>query len=245
MQLNVIILAGGLGKRMKSSIPKVLHKINNKPMLVHVLNTAKQLNPNKIYIVVGKFKDIIKETISQYVSINNIVFVDQPEALGTGHAVRCVNPYLLQHNPDEKVVILSGDVPLLKVNTIKSLINDKQVTLLSTKYSDPTGYGRIIQDDSFNFIKIVEQKDCNEDEKKIKTINAGVYLFNVDLLRKYIEMVNNNNAQNEYYLTDIFELIKMHEKIDIGVVELPSQRGIELTGVNTREQLEELESKLK
>jgi len=245
MQLNVIILAGGLGKRMKSPIPKVLHKLNNKPMLVHVLITAKQLNPNKIYIVVGKFKDIIKETVSQYISINNIIFVDQPEAIGTGDAVKCVNPYLLKHHADEKVVILSGDVPLLKVNTIKTLITDKQVTLLSTKYDDPTGYGRIIQDDSFNFIKIVEQKDCDEEETKIQTINAGVYLFNIELLRKYIELIDDNNAQKEYYLTDIFELIKTHENIDIGVIELPSHRGIELTGINTREQLKELESKLK
>ena len=245
MHFNIIILAGGLGKRMKSDIPKVLHKLNNKPLLVHVLNTAQELNPNKIYIVVGKYKDIIKETLVQYLSLDNIIFVNQSEAQGTGHAVQCVNPYLLQHNKDENFVILSGDVPLLKANTIKSLITDKEVSLLSTVYSDPTGYGRIIQDQNKNFIKIVEQKDCDEDEVKIKTINAGVYFFNVTLLSKYIQMITNTNAQNEYYLTDVFELIKTHENIDIGVIELPSRQGIELTGINTREQLEELESKLK
>lgn len=243
--LSIIILAGGLGKRMQSEIPKVLHELNSKPMLVHVLQTAKILKPDKIYIVVGKYKDIIQETLLKYTCLDNIIFVDQPEALGTGHAVQCVQPYLLNHNKTDKIVILSGDVPLLKSNTIKSLENDKKVTLLTTIYDDPTGYGRIIQDNDKNFIKIVEQKDCNEEEKKIKRVNAGIYMFNVDLLSKYLPMLTNNNAQNEYYLTDILELIKIQENIPIGIVDLPKHKSIELVGVNTKEQLQELEDKLK
>ena len=245
MQLNVIIMAGGLGKRMKSEIPKVLHKLSGKPMLVHVLETANKLHVNKIYIVVGKFKEIIKTTLCQYIDIHNIIFVDQPEALGTGHAIQCVRPYLLEHNVNEKVVILSGDVPLLKTNTINSLNTQHSVSLLATEYENPTGYGRIIQDINNNFVKIVEQKDCDEKEKAVKIINAGVYMFNISLLTKYLPMISNNNAQNEFYLTDIFEIIKTHENISIGVVNLPKQRGIELVGINTKEQLEELESKLK
>ena len=243
--LSIIILAGGLGKRMQSDIPKVLHELNGKPMLVHVLQTAKTLKPDNIYIVVGKYKDIIKIRLQKYTSLENVFFVDQSEALGTGHAVQCVQPYLLNHNKTDKIVILSGDVPLLKSNTIKSLDNDKAVTLLTTTYDDPTGYGRIIQDSDENFIKIVEQKDCNEEERTINRVNAGIYLFNVELLSKYLPLLTNNNAQNEYYLTDIFELIKIQENIPIGIVDLPSHKSIELVGVNTKEQLEELEKNLK
>ncbi len=243
--VSIIILAGGLGKRMQSEIPKVLHKLGGTPMLVHVLHTARQLSPNKIYIVVGKYKNIIEKTLQEYNQLNNIIFVNQCEALGTGHAVQCVQPFLLDHNKNDKIVILSGDVPLLKSNTIKSLDNDKAVTLLTTTYDDPTGYGRIIQDSDENFIKIVEQKDCNEEERTINRVNAGIYLFNVELLSKYLPLLTNNNAQNEYYLTDIFELIKIQENIPIGIVDLPSHKSIELVGVNTKEQLEELEKKLK
>ena len=243
--LSIIILAGGLGKRMQSKIPKVLHKLCGLPMLVHVLKTARELGPTNIYIVVGKYKDIIEETLRQYNQLDNIIFVDQPEALGTGHAVQCVRPFLLNHNKNDKIIILSGDVPLLKSSTIKSLNNEMEVTLLTTIYNDPTGYGRIIQDNNQTFLKIVEQKDCDEEEKAIKRVNAGIYLFNVALLTKYLPMLTNTNSQNEYYLTDIFELIKTQENIPIGIVDLPGHKNIELVGVNTKEQLEELENKLK
>jgi UDP-N-acetylglucosamine diphosphorylase/glucosamine-1-phosphate N-acetyltransferase len=243
--LSVIILAGGLGKRMKSEIPKVLHMLKNKPMLVHVLETARKLQANKIYIVVGKYREIIEKTISKYTDLTNIIFVNQPEALGTGHAVQCVQSDLERHSENEKIVILSGDVPLLKSETISSLQTNKQVTLLTTIYDDPSGYGRIIQDENGHFIKIVEQKDCSEQEKQVQRINAGVYMFNAGLLKKYLSHLTNNNAQNEYYLTDIFEIIKTQENIQIGIVDLPKHRGIELVGVNTKEQLEELEAKLK
>jgi len=243
--LSIVILAGGLGKRMKSEIPKVLHLLLDEPMLVHVLKTANKLNPNKIFIVVGKYKEIIKETIEKYISIENIVFVDQPEAQGTGHAMMCVRPYLLDHDTDAKVIVLSGDVPLLKSESIQSLDNTDLVTLMTTTYEDPKGYGRIIQDLEGQFVRIVEEKDCNEEEAAVNIVNAGVYSFNASILCKYLPLITNNNAQNEYYLTDIFELMITQENISIGMVHLPKHKGIELTGVNTKEQLEELENKLK
>jgi len=243
-KISIVILAGGLGKRMLSQIPKVLHLLCGKPMLVHVLETAFHLNPAKIYIVVGKYKTIIEETLSKYVSLDKIVFVDQPDAQGTGHAVHCVLSHLLNVNEDHKIVILSGDVPLLKSNTICSLDTEDEVSLMTTQYSDPTGYGRIVKNTDGVFVKIIEQKDCNNEEVEIDIVNAGVYMFTSGLLRDYIPLINNNNAQNEYYLTDIFEIIKEHENIPIGMVHLPSEKSIELTGINTKEQLELLETQL-
>jgi len=242
--LSIVILAGGLGKRMRSEIPKVLHLLCGKPMLVHVLETAFHLNPAKIYLVVGKYRMIIEETLSKFISLNNIVFVDQPDAQGTGHAVHCVRPHLLDIDENHKIVILSGDVPLLKSNTICSLNTEDKVCLMSTQYQDPTGYGRIVQDNNGQFSKIVEQKDCDEEEVKIDIVNAGVYMFTSGLLCDYLPMINNHNAQSEYYLTDIFEIIKTQENIPIGIVHLPCDKSIELTGINTKEQLEILESQL-
>jgi len=242
--LSIVILAGGLGKRMRSEIPKVLHLLCGKPMLVHVLETAFHLNPAKIFLVVGKYRMIIEETLSQYISLDKIVFIDQPDAQGTGHAVQCVRPHLLELDKDHKIVILSGDVPLLKSDTICSLDTDDKVCIMTTQYQDPTGYGRIVKNTDDMFVKIVEQKDCDEEEVKIDIVNAGVYMFTSGLLCDYLPMINNHNAQSEYYLTDIFEIIKVHENIPIGMVHLPSEKSIELTGINTKEQLEILESQL-
>ena len=243
-KLSVVILAGGLGKRMCSKIPKVLHLLCGKPMLVHVLETAFRLNPAKIYMVVGKYKTVIEETLSKFVSLDKIVFVDQPKAQGTGHAVNCVRPHLLDVDKDHKIVILSGDVPLLTSDTICSLDTNDKVSIMTTQYQDPTGYGRIVQDTNGQFSKIVEQKDCDSEEVEIDIVNAGVYMFTIGLLRDYLPFIDNKNAQNEYYLTDIFEIIKAHENIPIGMVHLPSEKSVELTGINTKEQLEILESQL-
>jgi UDP-N-acetylglucosamine diphosphorylase/glucosamine-1-phosphate N-acetyltransferase len=245
-KLHVLILAGGLGKRMKSDIPKVLHKLMGKPMLVRVIETAFSLSPEKIFLIVGKYEPIIRETLAQYISLDNIVFVNQNEALGTGHAVQCALPELLQLPKDDKILILSGDVPLLKEDTMKSMFSSNcNVNLLTTLYEDPHGYGRIITNDQGHFSKITEEKDCNDEERKVKEVNAGVYAFQVELLRQNLPKISNNNAQQEYYLTDIFEIILQHEKLKIGLIQLPKERSLELIGVNTKEQLEELENKLK
>lgn len=239
---SVIIMAGGLGKRMESKIPKVLHMLIHKPMLVHVIENARKINPEKIYIIVGKYKNIIESTIREYVTMNNIEFVLQEQALGTGHALQCALPNLLKTN--NKILILSGDVPLLTSDTMNIMITKSQVSLLSATVDNPTGYGRIVQENN-KFIKIVEEKDSNQEEKKIQTINAGIYCVDSQILCSYLPMINNNNAQEEYYLTDVFELIRQHEDFVIDVINLPKNKTIEITGVNTKDQLLELENKLK
>ena len=246
-QLSVIILAGGLGKRMCSPLPKVLHKLMDKPMLVHVLENAMTLSPKIIYIVVGKYEAIIRETLEQYMSIDNIVFVNQPEALGTGHAIQCARPNLLAQPESDRVLILSGDVPLLRSQTMKNVMarTEEPVTIMTSTAENPHGYGRIITDKYANFVKIVEEKDCNNQERDIDVVNAGVYAFQIGLLCKYLPMISNNNAQQEYYLTDLFEIVREHESMDIGMYHLPVEQSIELTGINTKEQLEELEASLR
>lgn len=244
--LSVIILAGGLGKRMCSPLPKVLHKLLGKPMLVHVLENAITLSPKMIYIVVGKYESIIRETLSLYMNINQIIFVNQPEALGTGHAIQCVRPHLIEQPENDHILILSGDVPLLKWETMKQVIelSSEPVTIMTSTAENPTGYGRIITDSNGRFIKIVEEKDCSEEERRIDVVNAGVYAFQTGLLCEYLPRISNNNSQNEYYLTDLFEIIRTHTNINVGMYHLPIEQSIELTGVNTKEQLEELEASL-
>jgi len=244
--LSVIILAGGMGKRMLSTLPKVLHNLMGKPMLVHVLENALTLSPKMIYIIVGKYEEIIRETLEQYMNIDNIVFVNQPDALGTGHAIQCARPNLLGQPETDRVLILSGDVPLLKSETMKSVMSKtaESVTIMTSTAVNPTGYGRIITDENDSFIKIVEEKDCDDQEREIDVVNAGVYAFQIGLLCKYLPMISNNNAQNEYYLTDLFEIVRRHESIPISMYHLPVEQSIELTGINTKQQLEELEATL-
>ena len=238
---SVIILAGGLGKRMQSDIPKVLHCLHEKPMLVHVLESALQLTPKMIYIVVGKYEPIIRETLARYMDISSICFVKQPEALGTGHALQCARPYLLGQPSDDKVVILSGDVPLLKSKTIQAMMDQNgPVILMTSTIETPKGYGRIVCDEMGNFVKIVEEKDCNDAQRTIRVINAGIYAFGAGLLCKYLPLITNDNAQEEYYLTDIFEIIRQKESLTVAMYHLPVEQNFEIAGVNTKEQLEEL-----
>ena len=240
----VVIMAGGLGKRMNSDIPKVLHKVNDKPMLVHVIESALAIQPIKIYIVVGKYAPIIKDTLYYYDLLDYIEFIKQEEALGTGHAIQCCRPYLYQHEYSN-TIILSGDVPLITTKTIRHMIRDLDYgRILTTILNDPTGYGRIIEKEG-KFEKIVEEKDCNDLERKCQKINAGIYSFDTITLCKYLPLLSNDNAQGEYYLTDIVEIIKTKEDVEIELYEMPVEKQIELTGVNTKEQLEELNKELK
>ena len=243
-QTIVIIMAGGLGKRMNSDLPKVLHKIDNEPMLVHVIKQSKLLLPNKIMVVVGKYRRVIEETLMNYIDMENICFVDQPEPLGTGHAVQCCIPELKSDNMNTRVLILSGDVPLLQSNTmLKILANLNKVKIAVTEFDDPYGYGRIVEQNNI-FDKMVEEKDCNFEQKQIKKVNCGIYAFNSEILCKYLPLLQPNNSQGEYYLTDIVEIIKIHEKINIEMFEFSKEIQIEIIGVNTVEQLGSLESRI-
>lgn len=238
-------MAGGLGKRMESDIPKVLHKVLDIPMLVHVIRTAKKLNPLKIGIIVGKYKDIIRDTILEYETLDNIEFIYQEVAQGTGHAIQCCVPFLLENKEIEKVLILSGDNPLIGERTLFNLIyKESKCIIMTSIFEDQRGCGRIILNNNGDFIKITEEKDCNEIEKLIKLVNCGIYSFDKSILCNYIMLLSNNNAQQEYYLTDVIELIKNNENIKIDMYKLPLEQQYELIGVNTKKQLEDLNNML-
>lgn len=237
-KINIIIMAGGLGKRMNSSLPKVLHIINNKPMIVNIIETVYKLNLNKIFIIVGKFKNIIQNSIEKYIVSDLIEYVIQEEPLGTGHAIQCCyNNLLLNHN--FKTLILSGDVPLIKKNTLENMIAfNSECILLTTEFENPYGYGRIIREND-KFLKIQEEKDCSDDEKKICEVNAGIYLIQTGYIIGNIINITNNNNQKEYYLTDLFKILK-EKNINIDLLKLNNEENYQIKGVNTIEQLNEL-----
>lgn len=245
MSFIVIIMAGGLGKRMKSDIPKVLHHAKGMPMICHVIKSAQQINPDKILIVVGKYRPIIESTIKQYSDVSNIEYINQPEALGTGHAILCCRDSIMNYN--SKVLILSGDTPFVSSKTMNNMLNSDKATIMTTQYEENAeifqDYGRIIENNGY-LEKIVEKKDCNSDQLAIHKVNCGIYAFDSKLLCKYLPYIDNKNAQNEYYLTDIIEIIKTNENINIGMYDLPVSQQHEIFGINTKEQLELLNMKL-
>lgn len=239
----VIIMAGGLGKRMNSELPKVLHKICEKPMLIHVILEAQKLNPYKIICIVGKYKDIIIRTVKEYIrdSENDILFIEQPEPLGTGHAIQCCRNELLKHE-NMNVIILSGDVPLLKITTISAFLENINVAkIMTTEFNNPTGYGRIIEENNI-FQKIVEEKDCSDEERMVKKVNCGIYAFDIKILCKYLPYLTNDNSQKEFYLTDIVEIIKKNENVEINTMNVNEDKQYQIMGVNTIDQLKELEN---
>lgn len=240
----ILIMAGGLGKRMNSEVPKVLHLINNKPMIVEIIETSLKLNIHKIGIIVGKYYAVIKETLEQYLDTNviasKISFIMQNEPLGTGHAILCCKNFL-EKMPSYiyNVCILSGDVPLISVESINNLLNDTEFcNILIANIDEPSGYGRIVLENN-KISKIVEEKDCTEEEKQIKFINGGIYTFNIKVLLQYIDKIDNNNKQNEYYLTQLFEVfVKNYIPINYKIVE----NILEISGVNDKQQLLILEN---
>ena len=232
---TIIILAAGKGTRMQSDLPKVLHKINGKTMLNTVLDTAYTLNPKKVIVVVGYKKELVQESIIY----KDVEFVEQKTLNGTGDAIRYCLPNL--KNCNGNVLILSGDVPLIKITTIHKLINlhievKASGSLISTELDDPTGYGRIIKNDNEQLIKIKEHKDATKEEQLINEINSGIYVFNSEILINKIPLITNKNMQNEYYLTDIFNYIKNKNNI---IYKIDDEK--EISGVNTIEQLKILE----
>ena len=247
--MYTIILAGGLGKRMNSDIPKVLHKVNGTPMICKVINEAVKLNTKEIMIVVGRYKNIIKDTIDKFINKSyskKIVYITQKDqeidgkikTMGTGDAINCCVSHLkdIRVDGNENVVILSGDVPLIKHTTIESLLKEKN-TLLTTFLSNPFGCGRIFLDDHGQIEKIVEEKDCNDEQRKCKQVNCGIYNLNIDSIINYVPLITNNNKSQEYYLTDIVEIMRKHNT-PIDPVLLPLQNSAEILNVNTPKDLE-------
>jgi len=233
MNLKIVILAAGQGTRMKSKIPKVLHKVLDKPMLDHVMEAAQVVTNNKPIVVIGHMSDMVREHLGDKAEI-----ALQEEQLGTGHAVMMAEHYI---DDEDEVLILCGDTPLIKGGTLKEMTKIKSegyaAVVMSAVEDDPTGYGRIIRDESDDFMRIREQKDASEEEKAIKEINAGMYIIDGKLLKENLSKLSVNNAQREYYLTDVLEHIK-NAGHRIGVYQADK---MEIMGVNSRLQLSEAE----
>ncbi len=204
MSFKAVILAAGKGTRFKSDLPKVLHKILGKPMLWYVVKAAKEAGAEEIIVVVGHKKELVEEFLkSEFPEIRT---VHQEEQLGTGHAVTCAEELLKDYN--RKVVVLNGDTPLVEPEEIKRLAEvDGDMVVLTGEIDDPTGYGRVIRDGQ-EILKIVEEKDATEEEKKIKEVNTGIYAFESKKLFEALKEIDNNNAQGEYYLPDVLKVFR-------------------------------------
>ena len=233
MSLSVIILAAGKGTRMQSSQPKVLHPIACKPLLEHVYDTAKKLGADEIVIVYGHGGEQVLQTCEHF----DARWVEQKQQLGTGHAVQQALPVI---NVNNTVLVLYGDVPLTKLESLQRLLknNANKIALLTVELTDPTGYGRIIRDINKKVIGIVEQKDASDEQKTITEVNTGILAAGGKTLKALLDKINNKNAQGEYYLTDIFALAAA-EKIEINSSQPAA--AYEVEGVNNRIQLATLE----
>lgn len=234
MTISTIILGAGKGTRMRSDKPKVMHAIANKPMLKHVYDMSHQLQNNAITIVYGHGGDLLKNTFADL----NANWAEQREQLGTGHAVQQAIPYI---NDDDMVLILYADVPLLKLTTVERLLaaaNLNTLALLTVNLNDPTGYGRIVRNSQAQVEKIVEEKDASLQERIIQEVNTGIMAVPGNHLKKWLSSLKNNNAQGEYYLTDIIEMAVADK---VAVVTAQPEHEDEVLGVNNRAQLNYLE----
>ncbi len=239
MDKCAIILAAGQGTRIKSNIPKVLHKVCGKEMVNHVIDNMREAEIEDVNVIIGNGSELVKESTKD----RNVSYSLQEEQLGTGHAVKCAKEFL--QGKDGVVAVFTGDAPLTRVETIKKLIDEhikkgNKATLLSAYVDDPTGYGRIIRDGE-KVLKIVEHKDCNEEELKVNEMNAGMYCFDIKSLLSSLEELNNNNVQGEYYLTDVIGILKSKgEKVGALLTDYE-----DTLGVNSRAQLAEAERVLR
>lgn len=242
-KLAVAILAAGLGKRMKSpDKPKVMFEINQRPMIDYVVELAFKVNAELVVPIVGHHKEQVIDFLNNTFPGKDIKYAVQAEQLGTGHAV--IQTESLLKDFDGEILILSGDVPLLKFETVEKLLDEhfsagNDATLLTTVFDNSHGYGRIVRDSDGHFSKIVEEKDATEDEKKIKEINPAIYIVNAKVLFEALAKISPLNSQKEYYLTDIFHFIP---KDKTGTVVTSDE--LEVTGVNSIEQLKEMEDAL-
>lgn len=232
--MNIVILAAGTGKRMRSALPKVLHPLAGRPLLSHVIDTARTLQPSRLVVVVGHGA----EQVQAAVAAPDVQFAVQAEQLGTGHAVRQALPLL---DPAQPTLVLYGDVPLTRASTLRRLVDaahDGRYGILTVTLDDPTGYGRIVRDAAGFVTRIVEQKDASPDELRIAEINTGIIVTPTAQLSMWLGALKNENAQGEYYLTDVVELA-----IEAGFEVVTSQPDDEweTLGVNSKAQLAELE----
>ena len=242
--LNVLVMAAGLGTRMKSKRAKVLHELGGRPLISHVVRAAQSLEPQKIIVVVGhQAEDVEKATLAE---IGELAwFALQAKQRGTGDAVESARSLL--ENSDSLLLLLSGDVPLIRPETLRRLIEHHRetraaCTILGVRLENPTGYGRIVRDEQGQFRRIVEQKDATEEERKVREINSGIYCFETKDLFEALKRIEPKNQQGEYYLTDVAEIILATGR-KVEVVTHTDAR--ELSGINTRAELAEFENLLR
>lgn len=239
--LATVIMAAGKGTRMKSDLPKVLHPVHGIPMIKHVLQLSKTIGSVKIIVVVGYKADLVMHALKD----ESVDFALQSRQLGTGHAVAQAQEKLSGFKGN--ILVLSGDVPLLSEGTINTMLakhieTGSKATVLTADIDDPTGYGRVIRNSAGDLKYFVEQKDASDDEHLVNEINSGIYVFESETLFKFLPKLQNKNNQGEYYLPDVLPMI-IAEK---GKVSLVKTRNIsEISGVNTLEQLEELNKNVK
>lgn len=242
-KLCVAILAAGKGKRMLNpDKAKVMFELNNKPMLGYVIETAQKLSPSKIILIIGWQKNSVMEYVSTL--SEKIEFAEQKEQLGTGHAIMQIENAL--DDFDGNVLVLSGDVPLLSFSTLQTLLQthittNAVATILTAELHNPFGYGRIIHNENGNVQKIVEEKDATVTEKKANEINSGIYCFEKRKLFEALKHISPDNAQKEYYLTDVFQYFW---KNNLKVSSIKANNPKEILGVNTIDDLKQLEQML-
>jgi len=218
--LHVVILAAGEGKRMKSALPKVLQKIAGQPMLGHVIDTARALEPAGIHVVYGHHGERVRDAFARQPDLH---WSEQAERLGTGHALQQAMPDVPQ---DARVLVLYGDVPLITADTLRRLLaGSGRIAVLVADLDDPTGYGRIVRDAQGNVARVVEHKDADEEQREISTVNTGILVADGEPLRRWLGALGNDNAQGEYYLTDVFasaaaefsaaEMVHVHDPLEV------------------------------
>jgi len=242
MELEIVILAAGKGTRMGSKLPKVLHTIGGKPLLSHVIETANSLNPTKIIIIYGHGGEQVQETVEANINkgiSSKIQWIEQTQQKGTGHAVQIAAPFLSDQN---KALVLYGDVPLIQASTLKSLISienkESPLSLLTMNLPNARGYGRILRDIDGKILGIVEQKDANTEQLEIKEANTGILCARIKQLKVWLDKINNENAQGEFYLTDI---VGMAAEEFLNIFSFQPETNYEVEGVNDKKQLAALE----
>ena len=233
MALNVVILAAGQGKRMHSARPKVLHRLGGRPLLAHVIDTARALRAERVCVVYGHGGEEVPRAMAD----TGVSFVLQEPQLGTGDALKQALPYL---GPAERTLVLYGDVPLVRVATLTALVEAHMpsIAVLSVELEDPTGYGRMVRDRDGRLLAIVEEKDASAEQRTVREVNSGIMVLPTDRLRDWLSRLTNRNAQGEYYLTDVVALA-LADGVAVNAVRIGMPW--EVQGVNDRAQLAALE----
>ena len=238
MDIYMIVLAGGKGTRMKTDTPKCLYPFHYKPMINYLINAAKKIQIKELGLIIGYQQNLIKKAIKE-----EVTYIYQEEPLGTGHAIKIAKEFY--NNKQGLLIIIPSDMPLINDEILNTLIdthisNHNDLTLISNIVENPYGYGRIIRDKNTNqVIDIIEEIESSKEIKKIKEINTGIYIMDIEILKNNIDKIKNNNSKKEYYLTDLIKLLSKQYKINT----LTYFDNYRLTGVNDLNQLTELENK--